>query len=188
MKFILISGDTNVGKTSVCNKLHIKIAEDPSFKVLNEPQNVSNTSKIDFISHYEKSGKYIVLNSPSDDDRRMTELAKYLDGLAAKGVRPDAIITTVRENNNGGYQMSRMFALLDAFANGTPNLEHYYIQNIKSITSFAPTSLVHHAFEFHLKKLQLSGSKVDKENALMQYWEDCADGLKYVLDFALAHL
>ncbi|MBD5440644.1 MAG: hypothetical protein HDR33_06460 [Treponema sp.] len=188
MTFILISGDMNTGKTHVCNKLHSRIAEDQSFKVLNEPQNVSNTSKIDFISHYEKSGKYIVLNSPSDDDRRMTELAKYLDGLAAKGVRPDAIITTVRENNNGGYQMSRMFALLDAFANGTPNLEHYYIHNIKSITSFAPTSLVHHAFEFHLKKLQLSGSKVDKENALMQYWEDCADGLKYVLDFALAHL
>lgn len=183
MKFILISGDVNVGKTSVCNKLHSKIAEDPSFKVLNEPQNVSNASKIDFIAHYEKSGKYIVLNSPSDDNRRMAELAKYLDGLAAKGVRPDAIITTVREKddiNKNEYPMSRMFALLDAFANGTPNLEHYYRQNIESITSFAPTSLVHHAFVFHLKK--------QNNNALVQYWEDNADGLKYVLDFALAYL
>ncbi|MDE5580804.1 MAG: hypothetical protein K2I95_05225 [Treponemataceae bacterium] len=60
-------------------------------------------SKIDFIAHYEKNGKYIVLNSPSDDDRRMKDFAKYLDGLEAKGVRPDAIVTTFRENNNGGY-------------------------------------------------------------------------------------
>lgn len=140
MTFILISGDMNTGKTHVCNKLHSKIAEDQSFKVLYEPQNVSNMSKIDFIAHYEKNGKYIVLNSPSDDDRRMKDFAKYLDGLAANGVRPDAIITTVRENNNGGYQMSRMFALLDAFANGTPNLENYYRQNIEIITSFAPSS------------------------------------------------
>ncbi|MBD5432796.1 MAG: hypothetical protein HDR35_10635 [Treponema sp.] len=84
MTFILIVGDMNVGKTHACNKLHSRIAEDQSFKVLDVTQNVSNTSKIDFISHYEKIGKYIVLNSPSDDDRRMTELAKYLDGLAAK--------------------------------------------------------------------------------------------------------
>lgn len=188
MTFILISGNMNTGKTHVCNKLHSRIAEDQSFKVLYEPQNVSNMSKIDFIAHYEKNGKYIVLNSPSDDDGRMKDFAKYLDGLAAKGVRPDAIITTVRENNNYGYPMSRMFALLDAFANGTPNLENYYRQNIESLTSFAPTSLVHHAFMFHLKKLQLSGSKVDKENTLVQYWEDYADGVKYVLDFALAHL
>lgn len=103
MTFILIVGDMNVGKTHVCNKLHSKIAEDQSFKVLDDPQNVSNMSKIDFIAHYEKNGKYIVLNSPYDDNRRMAELSKYLGGLAAKGVRPDAIVTTVRENNNYGY-------------------------------------------------------------------------------------
>lgn len=178
----------NVGKTHVCNKLHDRIAADQSFKVLNEPQNVSNTSGVDFITHYGKDGKYIVLNSPSDDDGRMEQFAKYLDDLAQRGVRPNAIITTIRENNNCGYPMCRMFALLDAFANGIPNLEDYYRQNIKSITSFAPTSLVHHTFMFHLKKQTVRGSKVNKENALVQYWDDYADGVKYILNFALEHL
>ncbi|MDE7140112.1 MAG: hypothetical protein K2O09_05090, partial [Treponemataceae bacterium] len=106
MTFILISGEMNVGKTSVCNKLHSRIAADQSFTVRNAPQNASNMSKIDFIAHYEKNGKHIVLNVPSDDNGRMGQFANCLDGLAQKGVRPDIIITTIRENNNVGYPMS----------------------------------------------------------------------------------
>ena len=180
----------NVGKTHVCNKLHSRIAEDQSFKVLYEPQNVSNMSKIDFIAHYEKNGKYIVLNSPSDDDRRMTEFAKYLDGLAANGVRPDAIVTTIREKDDGEDQMSRMLALLDAIGNKTQNLEAYYTSNImtKPIpTPFAPSALRHNAFVLHLEKQNIE-HEPDKTKALKPYWDDNADKIKYAIDFALAHL
>lgn len=181
MTFILISGEVHVGKTSVCNKLHSKIAADQLFTVVhNAPPNTSSTSKVDFIARYEKNGKCIVLNTPSDDDRRMEDFAKYLDNLAQNSVRPDVIITTIREDNNGGYLMSRMLELLEAFANGMPNLEYYYKQNIASSTSFAPRTLGCNAFVLHLKKQNNMNAA-----ALNQYLDDNTHKLKSVLDLVL---
>lgn len=180
MTFILISGESNVGKTTVCNKLHDKIVADQSFTVHGNKQYARYTSKLDFIAHYEKNQEHIVLNTPSDTDERMEEFANYLDNLAATGVRPDVIITTIRENNNGGYLMCRMLELLEACANGIPNLENYYKQNIASITSFVPRTLSRHAFVLHLKK-QNNMNTI----ALDQYLDNNADKLKSVLDLVL---
>ena len=127
------------------------------------------------------------MDTPSDTDGRMGDFAKYLDGLAQNGTHPDIIITTIRENNNIGYLMSRMLALLDAFANSTPNLENYYKQNIKSITSFAPKNLTRHAFVLHLEEQNVNGVH-NKNIALKPYMDDSADKIKYMIDFALARL
>lgn len=183
MTFILISGEQNVGKTYVCNRLHKTIEQNTVFTVRDKDP----AGGYDFRAHYEKDGRQIVLNSPSDDDRRMEQFANYLDGLAQNGVRPDVVITTIRENNNCGYPMCRMLELLEAFANGTTNLEGYYKQNIASITSFAPRTLVHNAFVLHLEKQDVDGV-ADKNKALAQYADGKAETAKQMLDLALARL
>lgn len=186
MTFILITGEPNRGKTYVCNKLHKIIETDKTFTV-NNPQPMGG---FDFMRHYEKDGKCIVLNSPSDDDRRLEQFANYLDGLAQSGVRPDIIITTIRETDDidkKAYPMSHTLALLEAIASGTPNLEGYYKQNIASITSFTPTSLVHNAFVLHLEKQNVDGV-ADKNKALAQYADGKAETAKQMLDLVLARL
>lgn len=176
----------NVGKTYVCNKLHQIIDMDKTFAV-RDRRGSNWADEYDFLAHYEKDGKHIVLNSPSDNDGSMSEFGKYVDSLAAKGVRPDIIIATIRQNNNDGYPMSRMLALLDALSNGTPNLENYHKQNIESVTSFAPMSLCHNAFVLHLEQQDVSGVD-NKDKALAQYCDGKAETAKQMLDLALARL
>lgn len=186
MTFILISGEPNVGKTYVCNRLHKTIEQESVLTVRDK----NPAGGYDFRAHYEKDGRQIVLNSPSDDDRRMEQFANYLDGLAQNGVRPDIIITTIRETDDidkKAYPMSRMLELLEAFANGIPNLENYYKQNIASITSFAPRTLVHNVFVLHLEEQDVDGMP-DKNKALAQYADGKAETAKQMLDLALARL
>lgn len=180
MTFILISGSENVGKTHVCNRVHSMLDMNGTFVLRDR----TCTVRPDHITHYEKGGKHIVMNSPSDDDRCMLDFAKYLDSLAKDGVRPEIIITTIRDS---GEPMSRMLALLEKVAGGTANLEDYYKQNIagKSSSDLAPASLCHHAFVLHLEKQDFVGDEV---KALKPYWDDNADKVKYALDFALARL
>ncbi|MDE6350763.1 MAG: hypothetical protein K2K67_07150, partial [Treponemataceae bacterium] len=102
MTFMLISGRSNTGKTNVCIELDNMIATDPSFKKTNKK--VPYTP--DLFAHYEKGGKHIVLNSLSDDDNCMNEFCKYLDSLTKQKVRPDIIITTIRDTNLKLNQMS----------------------------------------------------------------------------------
>ena len=188
MTFILISGEMSVGKTHVCNRLHKIIDKDETFTVHNR-QGSNCADKYDFLAHYEKDGKHIVLNSPSDNDYCMGEFGKYIDSLAANGVRPDIVIATVRQNNNdnNGYPMSRMLALLDALSNGIPNLENYHKQNIERITSFAPTSLCHNTFVLNLKKQDVS-NVTNKNKMLAQYADGNAETAMQILDLALARL
>ena len=190
MTFILISGEKNTGKTYVCNKLHKIIETNTNFAVHNR-QGSHCADKYDFLAHYEKDGRHIVLNSPSDNDGSMSEFGKYVDSLAADGVRPDIVIATIRQNNNdndnNGQPMSRMLALLDALSNGMPNLENYHKQNIESIMSFAPTSLCHNAFVLNLENHDVSGV-ADKNKALAQYADGKAETAKQMLDLALARL
>lgn len=175
MTFILISGKPNVGKTRVCNRLHGAIKQNGAFRFLSREHTVG----ADHLTHYEKGGKHIVINSSSDGDERMLEFAKYLDELAKDGVHPDIIVTTIREEddtediNKKEYPMSHMLALLEKVAKDTPNLEDYYRQNIMSITTFSPTFIKSHAFVLHLEEQDKSG--VDNE-----------DKLKYAIDFILA--
>ena len=185
MTFILISGKTGVGKTHVCKKVSDLLNQDATFSLLDwQP----SKNKGDFIAHYKKGEKHIVLNSPSDDDDRMTDLCQYLDGLAKKEVRPDIIITTIRETDAKHNQMSRMLALLEAAANNTKNLVAHFSNNIANITSFAPKALSNHAFVLHLEKKQVSGSDEEQAKALAPYWDENADTVKDMLDFALARL
>ena len=186
MTFILISGEMNVGKTYLCNKLHQIIDKDKTFTVCNR-QGSNCADNYDFLARYEKDGKHIVLNSPSDNDVSMSEFGKYLDSLAADGVRPDIIIATIRQNNNGGFPMSRMLALLDALSNGMPNLENYHKQNIEGVTSFAPTSLCHNAFVLHLERQDVDGVS-NKNKALGQYADGKAETAKQMLDLAIERL
>lgn len=129
MTFILVSGKSGVGKTAVCNRLHGMLDQNGTFTMRYE-----RSSKVacpeDHIRLYEKDKKHIVVSSASDGDKCMLEFAKYLDSLAKK---PDIIVTTIREKDDikeEEYPMSRMFALLDAIADGTTNLENYYNQKI----------------------------------------------------------
>lgn len=185
MTFILISGKPKTGKTSVCDKLHDRIAADLSFTVHDKQQsNVSD--KEDFMVHYEKCDRHIVLNYPSDSDRCMEQFANYLDVLAQKNVRPEIIITTIREDDYSEDQMSRMFALLEAIGNGTQNLAAHYtsvIMNKQVHTPFAFTSLGHHAFVLHLKE-----QKNMNAIGLNRYWNYNAETVKQMLDLALARL
>lgn len=190
MTFILISGRTGVGKTHVCKRLRDMIELNTTFSRLGRQPSQSGNGG-DFIAHYEKNGKHIVLNSPSDNDNCMIEFCQFLDGLAKKDVRPDIIITTIRETNRDNDQMSRMLALLDAYANGTQSLAAHYTSVIKAKpihTPFAPDALSHHAFMLHLEQQPVSGTKEEQEKALAPYWDDNADKAKYALDFALARL
>lgn len=181
MTFILICGEQNTGKTSVCHKLRDMIELNANFTKCGYP---SSAMSVEVLEHYEKGGKHIVLYSPSDDNDRIKRLAKYIDDFTVspetKDTRPDIIITTIRES---GVPMSRMLALIEAIANGTTNLENHFDQNIATITSFAPTAIKSHAFVLHLEK-------DDKKDAaaLERYWDDNADKIKYALDFALARL
>ena len=187
MIFILISGKTGVGKTHVCKKVSDLLNQDATFAKLGwQPSQSGNWG--DFIAHYEKDRKHIVLNSPSDSDKCMIELCQFLDGLAKKEVRPDIIITTIRETDVHHNQMSRMLALLEAAANNTQNLVAHFNNNIANITSFAPTALSNHAFVLQLEKQQVSGSDEEQAKALALYWDENADKVKYMLDFALARL
>ncbi|MDE6349634.1 MAG: hypothetical protein K2K67_01345 [Treponemataceae bacterium] len=132
-----------------------------------------------------------MLNSPSDSNNCMIEFCQFLDGLAKKKVRPDIIITTIRETDVQHDQMSHMLALLDAYANGTQSLAAHYTSVImaKPIhTPFAPNALSHHAFVLHLEQQPVSGTKEEQEKALALYWDDNADKAKYALDFAIARL
>ena len=184
MTFILISGKTNTGKTNICNELHNMIATAPSFKVRNKQVLHSP----DLLAHYEKGGKHIVLNSRSDEDYSMLDFCHYLDTLMKKEVHPDIIITTIRETNVQRNQMSHMLALLDAIGKGTKKLENYFNQNIARKSSFAPTTLSHHAFTLHLKKQPLKGSQAAHNKMLKQYWLNNASITKQMLDFAIANL
>ncbi len=182
MTFILISGKTRAGKTSVCNKLHGKIGKDENFKVCdNHP--CQNGELVDFIAHYKKCRKHIVLNSASDGDDCMEELAQYLDDLAASDVYPDIIVTTIRETDIKNYQMSRMLALLGEVAKGTANLADCFAQNIVDITSFAPESLGCHSFVLRLEKDEGMDA-----NALSRYWNSNAETVKQMIDLALDRL
>lgn len=196
MTFILISGKSDVGKTTVCNKLHGMLSMNKAFKFY-ERKPIEIACREDFIAHYEKNGKHIVINSPSDGDSCMLEFAKYLDDFAQKKVRPEIIITTIREEdevNKNEYPMSRMLALLQAIADGKKNLEDYYNQNIagKSPADLAPmpTSIKRPAFVLHLEKQPLDGIENKREEtlALVSYMDDNADKIKYAIDFALARL
>lgn len=185
MTFILISGITKVGKSHVCKRLRDMIDLNTTFRQLGRQPSKSGDGG-DFIAHYEKNGKHIVLNSPSDNDDCMEQFCAYLDGLAKKEVRPDIIITTIRETDVQHDQMSRMLALLDAYVKGTTNLAAHYVSSIKAKpihTPFAPDALSTHAFVLHLEK----DDKKDA-TALERYWDDNADKAKYALDFALARL
>ena len=184
MTFMLISGRTNTGKTNVCNELHDMIATDPSFTVHNKQIPYAP----DLFAHYEKGGKHIVLNSWSDCDECMLEFCQYLDSLMKQKVRPDIIITTIRETNLKLNQMSHMIALLDAIGKGTKNLENYFNQNIAKKSSFAPTPLSHHAFTLHLKKQALKGSQAAHNKILKQYWVNSASITEQMLNFAIANL
>ena len=184
MTFILICGEQNSGKTSVCHKLRDMIALNANFTKCSYP---SSAMSVEVLEHYEKSGRHIVLYSPSDDNDRIKRLATYIDGFGAaaetRGKRPDVIITTIRES---GVPMSRMLALLDAYAKGTTNLAAHYVSSIKAKpihTPFAPDALSTHAFVLHLER-----DTGKDAAALERYWDDNADKAKYALDFALARL
>ena len=193
MTFILISGNMNVGKTYVCNKLHSLIGMDKTFTVHNRQKN-NVMERYDFFAHYEKDGRHIVLNSPSGKDSSLIETCQYLDSLVQGGVRPDIVITTIRETddiNKKEYPMRRMLARLEAIANGTTNLKAYCASNIAAnpiSTPFAPTSLVHNVFVLHLEQQQVSGSKEEKNNALAQYADGKAETAKQMLNLALIRL
>ena len=190
MTFILISGKTGVGKTHVCNKLHDMIAADPTFTVCDK-QTVKRVNSADFMAHYKKGEKHIAHNSASDNDDCMEQFCTYLDGLAKKEVRPDIIITTIRETDVQHDQMSRMLALLDAYASGTTNLAAHYVSGIKTKpihTPFAPDALSTHAFVLHLERQPLSGSDEEQEKALASYWDKNAETAKQMLDLAIARL
>lgn len=189
MTFILISGESNVGKTRVCNRLHGALKQNGTF-ILRDRQPSKVACPEDHITHYEKGDKHIVINSPSDGDKCMLEFAQYLDNLAQKGVSPDIIVTTIRENddiNEKEYPMSHMLALLDAIADGKSNLVSHYNQNIagKSPDELAPTAIKCHAFVLHLEK-QVIDDADNETKALISYCDDNADKLKYMIDFALA--
>lgn len=188
MTFILISGKPDVGKTRVCNRLHGALGMNGTF-ILRDRQPSKVACPEDYITHYEKGDKHIVINSPSDGDKCMLEFAQYLDNLAQKGVLPDIIVTTIRENddiNEKEYPMSHMLALLDAIADGKSNLVSHYNQNIANITTFAPTAIKCHAFVLHLEEQTDVKNADDKTKALIPYCDDNADKLKYIIDFALA--
>ena len=187
MTFILISGKTGVGKTHVCKKVRDLLDLNSTFALLGR-QPSQNGNGGDFIAHYKKGEKHIVLNSPSDNNGCMIDLCQFLDGLAKEEVRPDIIITTIRETDVHHYQMSRMLALLEAAANNTQNLVTHFNNNIANITSFAPKALNNHAFLLHLERQQVSGSDEEQAKALALYWDENADKVKYMLDFALARL
>ena len=188
MTFILISGKTGVGKTHVCKKVRDLLDLNSTFSPLGrQPSQSGNWG--DFIAHYEKGGNHIVLNSPSDTDKCMIDLCQFLDGLA---VRPDIIITTIRETDVHHYQMRKMLALLEAAANNTQNLVAHFnnsiVPNALSNQAFTPTALSNHAFVLHLERQQVSGSDEEQAKALALYWDENADKVKYMLDFALARL
>lgn len=185
MTFILVSGKSGVGKTAVCNRLHGMLDQNGTFTMRYE-RSSDVACREDHIRLYEKDKKHIVVSSASDGDKCMLEFAKYLDSLAKK---PDIIVTTIREKDDikEEYPMSRMFALLDAIADGTPNLENYHKQNIESVTSFSPMSLCHNAFVLHLEKQNVSGVD-NKDKALAQYCDGKAETAKQMLDLALARL
>lgn len=178
IKFILISGQTNVGKSNVCEKLHDLIYSDPNYTTIDKQNKRNRNPKnvVDFIAHYENKNNnhHVVLNSASDNDHCMMALAKYLDDLAAtpetKDMLPDVIITTIRET---GAPLCRMLALLEAIENGTKQLAQYYTQNIANAT---PTTLIRNVSLLHLTKQTVSG------NALAQYWRDNANDAKRELD------
>lgn len=189
MTFILISGMPCVGKTYVCNKLHKIIETDTTFTVKNRKPSTC-ADNYDFTAHYKKDGKHIVVNSPSDSDMCMEHFAKYLDELAQDGVRPDIVITTIRESDYKEDQMSRMLALLEALANDMPNLEAHYKSVIMGKlvhTPFAPPTLRRNAFVLHLEKQDVDGVP-NKNKRIMQYGDGKADKVKAMLDLALGLL
>lgn len=183
MTFILISGKEDVGKTTVCNRLHSMIKENETFICHDD----LNKGRIAYAAHYEKNGKHIVMNSASDDDDRMKDFANYLDSLAQK---PDIIITTIREDDSSGDMMSRMLALLEAIGNGESKLVEHYEDKVANKTaelaSLAKT-IRHNAFVLHLEEQKIEG--VGKKYHLVKpYCDDNADKVKYMIDFALARL
>ncbi len=182
MTFILISGKTNVGKTSVCNKLHEIIIDDGEFTVRDKNDDQFG-GKDDFIAHYNKGRRHIVLNSISDDDWCMLKFAQYLDSLTQNGTHPEIIATTIRETDNKNDQMSHMLGLLEAFASGKKRLENYYTQNIDSITSFVQKNHTHHVFVLHLEE-----KKNKNDAALERYWNYSAETAKQMLDLAVDRL
>ena len=185
MTFILISGDPDTGKTHVCQELRDILDQDPSFA---KPATPKQVQVKEVLRHYEKKGKHIVLNSAADDDRCMERLARYIDRL---GARPDIIITTIRETDVQHDQMSRMLALLDAYASSMTNLAAHYVSGIKTKpihTPFAPDALSTHAFVLHLERQPLSGTEEEQEQALTAYWDDNAETAKQMLDLAIARL
>ncbi|MBD5446585.1 MAG: hypothetical protein HDR32_02280 [Treponema sp.] len=82
--------------------------------------------------------------------------------------------------------MSHMLALLDAIGKGTKKLANYFDQNITKKSSFAPTTLSHHAFTLHLKKQK--GIQAAHNKTLKQYWHNNASITKQMLNFAIANL
>ena len=187
MTFILISGERNAGKTRVCNRVYRMLKADPSFAHIDYTTNLA--SVVDLMAHFEKGGKHIVMNAASDGDKCMIEFCKYLDSLKE---RPDIIITTIREHDDRVSQMTRMLALLDAYAKGKTvikmSLEDYYRQHIANFTSFAPDALSTHAFVLHLEKQPVSGTEEEQEQALAPHWDKNAETAKQMLDLAIARL
>ena len=188
MIFILISGKPGVGKTHVCEKVRDLLDLNSTFAPLSR-QPSQNGNGGDFIAHYEKGGKHIVLNSPSDNNGCMIDLCQFLDGLA---VRPDIIITTIRERDLKDKLIRKMLALLEAVAKNKKNLVAHFknsiVPNALSNQAFTPKALNNHAFLLHLEKQQVSGSDEEQAKALALYWDENADIVKYMLDFALARL
>lgn len=188
MTFILISGKPGVGKTHVCEKVRDLLKQDATFSLLGwQPSQSGNRG--DFIAHYEKGGKHIVLNSPSDNNGCMTDLCQFLDGLA---VRPDIIITTIRERDLKDKLIRKMLALLEAVAKNKKNLVAHFnnsiVPNALSNQVFTPKALNNHAFLLHLEKQPKKGSNEEWTKALALYWDENADIVKCMLDFALARL
>lgn len=182
IKFILISGQTNVGKSSVCEKLHDLIDNDPNYTTINKQNKKTRNPNnvVDFIADYENNNnkRRVVLNSASDNDGCMMALAKYLDDFRAKyGSLPDVIITSIRET---GAPLCRMLALLEEVEKGTINLWQHYTQNIANAT---PTTLIRNiAVLLHLTKQPIGGNNANPATALAPYWNKLANDAKRELD------
>lgn len=97
MKIVLIQGDENTGKTTLCNQIDEWLQKESFLCVTKEedkPKKPKHIKLKDFRALYKKDSKKIILNTLSDDNNVISDFEAFL----SKNQSVDILITVIRPN------------------------------------------------------------------------------------------
>lgn len=107
MKIVLIQGDENTGKTTLCNQIDKWLQKESFLCVTKEedkPKKPKHIKLKDFRALYEKDSKKIILNTLSDDDKVISDFETFFK----KNQNVDVLVTVIRPNADKNTNLHKL--------------------------------------------------------------------------------